>query len=175
MSYISKQSETFNCCRFIDSLALFLFIALLQTLPCYYILAGIFQQCGRKNRTGKCNNVTNDTCCRYSLLWGEQVIWQFQWKLNRITGAISNIKVPLVINLVMQTPQGLYFDSPRLTSRTTVTSARIPEEDACHRARNFCGFSRVQKGTPRLTHEGCVLKRVFLDALSDVTVVLGMR
>ena len=62
-----------------------------------------------------------------------------------------------------------------LTSRTTVTSARIPEEDACHRARNLCVFSHVQKGTPRLTHKGCVLQRVFLDALSDVTVVLGMR
>ena len=62
-----------------------------------------------------------------------------------------------------------------LTSRTTSTSARIPEEDACHRARNLCVFSRVQKGTPRLTHNGCVLQRVFLNALSDVTVVLGMR
>ena len=57
---------------------------------------------------------------------------------------------------------------------TTVTSARIPE-DACYRARNLCVFSRVQKGTPRLTHKGWVLQRVFLDATSDVTVVLGMR
>ena len=56
-----------------------------------------------------------------------------------------------------------------------MTSARIPEEDACYRARNLCVFSRVQKGTPRLTHNGCVLQRVFLDASSDVTVVLGMR
>ena len=47
-----------------------------------------------------------------------------------------------------------------LTSRTTVTSARIPEEDACHRARNLCLFSSVQKGTPGLTHKGCVLQRV---------------
>ena len=62
-----------------------------------------------------------------------------------------------------------------LTSRTTVTSGRIPKEDACHRARNSCVFSRVQKGTPRLTHKECVLQRVFLDAISDVTVVLGMR
>ena len=62
-----------------------------------------------------------------------------------------------------------------LTSRTTVTSARIPEVDACHRARNLCVFSRVHKGTPGCTHKGCVLQRVFLGALSDVTVVLGMR
>ena len=56
-----------------------------------------------------------------------------------------------------------------------MTSARIPEEDACHRARNLCVFSRVQKGTPGLTHKGCVLQRVSFGALSDVTVVLGMR
>ena len=62
-----------------------------------------------------------------------------------------------------------------LTLRTTVTSARIPEEDVCHRARNLYVFSRVQKGTPRLTHTRCVLQRVFLVALSDVTTVLGMR
>ena len=62
-----------------------------------------------------------------------------------------------------------------LTSRTTVTSARIPEEDACHCVRNLCVFSRFQKGTPRLTHKGCVLQRVSLGALSDVTVVLMMR
>ena len=56
-----------------------------------------------------------------------------------------------------------------------MTSARNPEEDACPRARNVCVFSRVQKGTPGLTHKGCVLQRVSLGALSDVTVVLGMR
>ena len=58
-----------------------------------------------------------------------------------------------------------------------MTSARIPEEDACHRAHNVCVFSRVQKGTPGLTHKGCILQlqRVSLGALSDVTVVLGMR
>ena len=59
--------------------------------------------------------------------------------------------------------------------RDVSDSARIPEEDACHRARNLCVFSRVQKGTPGLTHKGCDLQRVFLDAISDVTVVLGMR
>ena len=62
-----------------------------------------------------------------------------------------------------------------LTSRTTVTSARIPDEDACHHARNLCVFSRVQEGAPGLTHKGCILQRVPLGALSDVTVVLGMR
>ena len=62
-----------------------------------------------------------------------------------------------------------------LTSRTIVTSARIPEEDACYRARNLCIFSRVQKGTPGLMHKGCVLQRVSLGAFSDVTVVFGMR
>ena len=62
-----------------------------------------------------------------------------------------------------------------LTSRTTVTSACIPEEDACHRARNLCVISRVKKGTPGLTHKGCVLQHVSLGALSDVTVFLGMR
>ena len=41
----------------------------------------------------------------------------------------------------------------------------------CHRGRNLCVFSRVQKGTPGLTYKGCVLQRVF----SDVTIVLGMR
>ena len=44
----------------------------------------------------------------------------------------------------------------RLTARTTVTSASIPEEDTCHRARNLCVFSHVQKGTPGLTHKECV-------------------
>ena len=39
----------------------------------------------------------------------------------------------------------------------------------------WCVFSRVQKGTLGLTHEGCVLQRVSLGALSDVTVVFGMR
>ena len=62
-----------------------------------------------------------------------------------------------------------------LTSRTTMTSARIPDEGACHCARNLCVFSRGQKGTPGLTHKGCGLQRVSLDALSDVTIVLAMR
>ena len=61
------------------------------------------------------------------------------------------------------------------TSRTTVTSERTPGEDACHRLHNLCVFSRVQKGTPGLTHKGCVLQRVSGGSLSDVTVVLGMR
>ena len=33
----------------------------------------------------------------------------------------------------------------------------------------------IKKGTPGLMHKGCVLQRVSLDALSDVTVVIGMR
>ena len=56
-----------------------------------------------------------------------------------------------------------------------MTSARIPEEDACHSVRNLCVFSRVQKGTQGLTHKDCVLQRVSLDALSDVMVVLEVR
>ena len=70
--------------------------------------------------------------------------------------------------------QWLYTLS-HLENDRDVTSARIPEEDACHRACNLCVFACVQKGTQRLTHKGCVLQRVFLDAISDVTVVLGMR
>ena len=45
----------------------------------------------------------------------------------------------------------------------------------CYRGRNLCIFSCIQKGTPGLTHKGCVLQHVFSGALSDVTVVLGMR
>ena len=56
-----------------------------------------------------------------------------------------------------------------------MTSARITEEDACYRARNLCVFSRIQKGTLGLTHKECILQRVSFGALSDVTVVLGMR
>ena len=65
----------------------------------------------------------------------------------------------------------LYFVSPlerpwrqRVFQRETLVTARA-----------ICVFSRVQKGTLGLTHEECVLQRVSLDALSDVTVVLGMR
>ena len=54
-----------------------------------------------------------------------------------------------------------------------MTSVRILDEDACYRATYI--FSRVQKGTPELTHTGCVLQRVSLGALSDITVTLGMR
>ena len=51
-----------------------------------------------------------------------------------------------------------------------------PEEDACYRTRNVCVFSRVQKGIPGLTHKGlCLLQRVSIGALSDVTVVFDMR
>ena len=61
-----------------------------------------------------------------------------------------------------------------LTPRTTVMSARIPDIDACHRARNLCIFSSVQK-EHRDWRIRDVLQRVSLCALSDVTVVLGMR
>ena len=54
-------------------------------------------------------------------------------------------------------------------------SGRSQDEDACHRVRNLCVISHVQKGTPGLKHKGCVLQRVFLGALSDITVILGMR
>ena len=57
---------------------------------------------------------------------------------------------------------------------STVTSVRILEEDACHRAQ-LCVFSHVKKGTPGLMHKGCISQRVSVGALSDVTVVLGMR
>ena len=43
------------------------------------------------------------------------------------------------------------------------------------RAQLVCVFSHVQNGTPKLTHKGCLLQRVSLGALSDVTVVLEMR
>ena len=56
-----------------------------------------------------------------------------------------------------------------------MTSARILGEDDCHPLRATCVFSRIQKGTPELTHKGCVLQRVSLGARSDITVVLGMR
>ena len=48
--------------------------------------------------------------------------------------------------------------------------------DACYSVPKLCGFSHIQKGTPRLTHRGCVLQRVSLGTLiSDVMVVLGMK
>ena len=62
-----------------------------------------------------------------------------------------------------------------LTWRTTVTSARIPDEGKRYHAHNLCVFSHVQKGTPGLTHNRCTLQRVSLGTLSDVTVILGMR
>ena len=50
----------------------------------------------------------------------------------------------------------------------------VPEY-ACHRVHNLCVLSRIQKGAPGSTHTDCVLQRVSLGTLSDVTVVLGMR
>ena len=57
----------------------------------------------------------------------------------------------------------------------TVTSACIPDEDACYGVHNLGVQSHVQKGTPGFTQKGCVVQRVSLDALSHVTVVLRMR
>ena len=42
-------------------------------------------------------------------------------------------------------------------------------------SRTICVCSHVWKGTLGLMHKGCVLQRVSLGALSDITVVLGMR
>ena len=74
---------------------------------------------------------------------------------------------------IKKSPNNLYILC--LTSRTTIVSAHIPEEDPCHRARNLCVFSRIQKRSLVLTHRGCDLPHVSLGALSDVTVILGMR
>ena len=41
--------------------------------------------------------------------------------------------------------------------------------------RCLCVFSHVPKETQGLTHKECVLQRVSFSAISDVTVVLGMR
>ena len=75
-------------------------------------------------------------------------------------------------------PRGYYLNNSTcilcLTSRTTVTSACIPVEDARHRARNLCVFSRIQKGTPGLSHKGCVSQRVFsvYSCILDCNVLL---
>ena len=61
---------------------------------------------------------------------------------------------------------------PHYYTLSLLENDRIPEEEAYYYARVF---SRVQQGTPGLTHKGCVLQRVSLGALSDVTVVLGVR
>ena len=62
-----------------------------------------------------------------------------------------------------------------LTSKMTVTSPCILDEDVCCRVCNLHVFSHVQKGTPGLAHERYVLRHVSLGAFSDVTVILGMR
>ena len=84
------------------------------------------------------------------------------------------IKIETVLKAGMTSHNPIHI--PCFTSRTTVTSARILEEDACYRVRNLCVISHIQKGTPGLTYnKGCVLQRVSLGVLSDVTVILGMR
>ena len=62
-----------------------------------------------------------------------------------------------------------------LTLRMTVTSACIPEEDACYQAHNLCAFSRIHKRIPGLTHKRYVLHCLPFGALSCVTVILEMR
>ena len=61
----------------------------------------------------------------------------------------------------------IYFVSPL----TTVTLPHILAEDACYLERNFCVFSRVQKGIKGLH----TFVLVSLNALINVTVVLEMR
>ena len=57
----------------------------------------------------------------------------------------------------------------------TVTSQVYSEEDARHRAAT-CVISHAFKREHRdRCLKGCVLQRVSLDELSDITVVLGMR
>ena len=55
--------------------------------------------------------------------------------------------------------------------------ARIPEKGAYYRSMpaQLGVFSSIQKETSRFTQKGRILPRVYLAALSDVTVVLGMR
>ena len=54
------------------------------------------------------------------------------------------------------------------------TSARILEEDAFYCERNSVFFHTFKRST-RIDDIGCVLQRVYLGTLSDVTVVFGMR
>ena len=45
-------------------------------------------------------------------------------------------------------------------------------EGTCYRAPNLCDFSRVQEGTPGLTHKGFVLQQCVLGVtLSDVMII----
>ena len=110
-----------------------------------------------------CTILTECSVCFDS--WPDSSHDVFYFTRKNITNKSLCFKIWVVLLLESQSESILC-----LTSRTTVTSAR-----ACHHARNLCVFSRGQKGTPGLTHKGCVLQRVSLDALSDVTVVLGMR
>ena len=106
-------------------------------------------------------------------LWFFQFIYLYNLFCNARYGWPIYYYDPVYVQII------LVFDASTsilcLTSRRTVTSARISKEDTCHRTRNLCVFSRVQKWTPGLMHKGCVLQRVSLGALSEVTVVLGMR
>ena len=103
------------------------------------------------------------------------------WPIHPVTHLIKDFESTICIlkcHWVEVNYQNLWYSGMLyfcLTLRTTVTSACISEEDACHHTCNLRVFSRVQKGTPGLTHKGCVMQRVSLNVLSDVTVVLGMR
>ena len=56
-----------------------------------------------------------------------------------------------------------------------MTSACDLEEEACYRGVTV--FSHMFNSNPwiEMKHEGCVLQRLSLDALSDVMVVLELR
>ena len=110
------------------------------------------------------------------LNWGRILHYEFL-DLRRHNGSDYNfiIRKATIFNVMIQREINTFDVILCLTLRTTVTSVRILDEDVYYRARNLCVFSRFQKGTARLTHKGCVLQRVSLGALSDITIVLGMR
>ena len=105
-----------------------------------YLLNGLFRL-GTKTRGGVLFQAGK--CCEF-------------WILNQLF---------LIYFDMFRTMVWFHFESILcLTSRTTVTSARTPEDDACHRVRNLCVFSHVQKGTPGLTRKrmrlvACILER----------------
>ena len=63
-----------------------------------------------------------------------------------------------------------------LTSRATMTSACIQEEDAYYCTHNNMSvFTCIQNGILGLMHKGCALQRLPFGALSDIMVGLEMR
>ena len=85
---------------------------------------------------------------------------------------LSHHYIPKMYNEILATDNELKRTFPILclTSRTTFTSACIPDEGKHYHAHNLCVFSHVQKGTPGLTYNRCTLQRVSLGTLSYVTV-----